>query len=184
MSEFKPRWMHETRASNIILTIIVATWIIFIFGFTTYITYEMITEATNNSFRICEATIYTDNMSIPIRLYYAWNPALMSQGYKNKDSYDFLDKGAVGMLFIVNYSSIEITMRDVKFPLVAVLYIANDSIVERGSFPKLISIDSIYLEPSKDYVITKQIYAFIEYDPIFYYRYLNKTHVVEIKSCG
>jgi len=141
------------------------------------------------TFRICDVVIYVNNSTVPVRLYYAWNERLMAEGYRNKDSYDFLGKGAVGMLFIVNYSSVEITMKDVKLPLIAVLY-------ERADSPqKLIPIPdcggqycepipfAIYLEPGKEYPIPR-VYAFVEYSPEFYYRYLNGAmHVLEIREC-
>jgi len=175
---------REERAALLRAAAFLATTIVFAALFILIIQNLRDPFAELKTFRVCDAIIYTDNNTIPIKLYYAWYRLLMSQGYRNKDSYDFNNVGAVGMLFIVDYSSdVGITMRNVRFPLVAVLYIVNESVVERGSFPKLISIDSIYLEPNKEYAVLKPVYAFIEYDPIFYYRYLNKTHVVEIKSC-
>jgi len=136
-------------------------------------------------FRVCDSIIYMNNSTIPVRLYYAWSPELMKEGYKDKDSYDFLNRGAAGMLFIVNYSSnIGITMKGARLPLVAVLYVANESVVEGGTFPKLISIDSIYLEPGREYALLRPVYAFVEYSPEFFDRYLNGAiHILEIKDC-
>jgi len=140
--------------------------------------------AVLETFRVCNATIYVNGSTVPVRLYYAWNVLLMKEGYKEKSSYDFNNVGAVGMLFILNYSSVGITMKDVRLPLVAVLYIANESVVAADTFPKLISIDSVYLEPGREYALLRPVYAFVEYSPEFYYRHLNGAmHVLEIGEC-
>jgi uncharacterized membrane protein (UPF0127 family) len=63
------------------------------------------------------------NTSIGV-LYLADSPQLMAEGYKNKDSYDFAGKGAVGMLFPVytlKPTHVCFTMRDVKLPLVLLI---------------------------------------------------------------
>jgi len=63
------------------------------------------------------------NTSIGV-LYLADSPQLMAEGYKNKDSYDFAGKGAVGMLFPIytlKPTHVCFTMRDVKLPLVLVI---------------------------------------------------------------
>jgi len=137
------------------------------------------------TFKVCDTVAYVNGSSIPLKLYYAWNPLLMGQGYRGKDSYDFDNTGAVGMLFVVDGSvSITISMQNVKLPLVAVLYVSNETAVKSGAIPKLVSIGSVNLEPDNDYTITSQIYAFVEYDPKFYSEYLRGSqHILEIKEC-
>jgi len=129
-------------------------------------------------FKVCDATIYVNSSSIPVKLYYAWNERLMTEGYRNKDSYDFNNVGAVGMLFVVNCSDVEITMRNVKLPLVAVLYRREDCCSRR-----LVPVESLLLEPGKEYPIPR-VYAFVEYNPEFFDKYLKGAiHVLEIEEC-
>jgi uncharacterized membrane protein (UPF0127 family) len=69
------------------------------------------------------STWKTVNTSIGI-LYLADSPRLMAEGYKNKDSYDFANRGAVGMLFpiyMLKPTHVCFTMKDVKLPLVLLI---------------------------------------------------------------
>ena len=88
------------------------------------------------------------NTSIGV-LYLADSPQLMAEGYKDKDSYDFAGKGAVGMLFPIytlKPTHVCFTMKDVKLPLVLIIAQRTDAksnkfIVHYKTFMQLNSSD-------------------------------------------
>jgi uncharacterized membrane protein (UPF0127 family) len=134
-------------------------------------------------------------------LYVANTSELRSEGYKHKDSIDFANKGAVGMIFtnVINIDwreidkTIVLTMKDVKFPLVLLV------VAEKLAAPDVI-IDEVYMEPEKEYKITiwrswagpyyinnKSILTlsglyFIELDPLFARELKQKLNVSSLEG--
>jgi uncharacterized membrane protein (UPF0127 family) len=134
-------------------------------------------------------------------LYIANTSELHVEGYKFKDSIDFANKGAVGMIFtnVINIDWREIdktivfTMKDVKFPLV--LLVVAGKLLQ----PDII-IDEIYMQPNQDYKITiwrswagpyyvnnKNILTlsglyFIELDPGFVKQLKQKLNVTSLEG--
>lgn len=103
---------------------------------------------------------------IEAKLYNADTPSRWSEGYMFKNSTDFLNVGAVGMLFKIPLrpgSIVVFTMRNVAFPL----YLLHISPVEGVGD---VAIEIIYMEPENDYTVTVRTSNdyFIELDPSFF----------------
>ncbi len=103
---------------------------------------------------------------VDAKLYYADTPSKWAEGYMFKNSTDFLNIGAVGMLFrlpVTPGSTVIFTMRNVAFPL----YLLRISPIEGvGDVAKEI----VYMEPEKNYSVTVETPDdyFIELDPAFF----------------
>jgi len=144
------------------------------------------------AWKVCTATLLDLFTNKPLKnftVYWAWSMELMLEGYKYKDSYDFLNQSAIGMLFLIdraNYPS-GITMKDVKLPLHAVFFyryyeykpieeVSNKTII------LLNKVDEADLEPGKVYRINNPFYdAMIEFNP---QAYKELIHVCETKNLG
>jgi len=137
---------------------------------------------------VCRAKFCVFSTCKDVTLYVAWTDKLMSEGYKFKDSYDFLNKSAVGILFIFTNKTypIGITMKDVKLPLKAVFYTASyknfmtEPVEEVGNKTKKVWLE-YYAE--KEYVINdKAIIAMIEYNPQAYKKLVSiiTAHEIEL----
>ncbi|HWQ18088.1 MAG TPA: hypothetical protein VNL13_09690 [Sulfolobales archaeon] len=110
--------------------------------------------------------------SLEARLYNADTPSKWYEGYMFKNSTDFLNMGAVGMLFklpLAPGDTITFTMRNVAFPL----YLLHISPIEGVGD---VAIEIIYMEPGKNYAVTVKTANdyFIELDPKFF------THIQRI----
>jgi len=136
----------------------------------------------------------TDTWAENVKLYVAHNRELASEGYKHKDSIDFLGIGARGMLFplfmLYNSSEIVITMKDVKFPLYAQIFTAEINIPS-GYIREKLNITTItlrplegkMLQPGREYIISKPLFGFlIEWDPAFVNDTVTVKEVV-IRNC-
>jgi len=149
---------------------------------------------------VCRVKFYTDTISFSryknITLYVAWTDKLMSEGYRYKDSYDFLNKSAVGILFFFKDKTypITISMKDVRLPITAVFYTTYIPLrepVEEKTNVKKIMLSKYYekdLEPGKEYVINDPIIiAMIEFDPNAYFDLTTEcaylSTIAKIKSC-
>ena len=103
------------------------------------------------------------NTSIGV-LYLAGSPQLMAEGYKNKDSYDFAGKGAVGMLFPIytlKPTHVCFTMRDVKLPLV--LLIAQRAGAESKDF---VVHYKVFMQPNSSEFCLSDMHFTFTYDVI------------------
>jgi len=155
---------------------------------------------TQTRWMVCRAKFYTDIIYFSryknITLYVAWTDKLMAEGYKYKDSYDFLNKSAVGILFFFTGKTypIEISMKDVKLPLTAVFYTRYYGLrepVEEKTNVNKIMLKKYYekdLEPGKEYIIRDAaIDAMIEFDPNAYYDLRMEckllSTIANIKTC-
>ncbi|MEM2204321.1 MAG: hypothetical protein QXI22_08210 [Sulfolobales archaeon] len=103
--------------------------------------------------------------TVKVKLYNADTPSKWFEGYMYKNNTDFLNMGAVGMIFKIPLSpgsTITFTMRNVAFPL----YLLHISPIE-GVGDAVIEI--IYMEPEKNYTVTLKTSNdyFIELDPGF-----------------
>lgn len=109
---------------------------------------------------------------VDAKLYYADTPSKWGEGYMYKNSTDFLNAGAVGMLFrfpVTPGSAVTFTMANVAFPL----YLLRISPIEGvGDVAKEI----VYMEPEKNYSVSVETPNdyFIELDPAFFL-YVKKT---------
>jgi len=136
----------------------------------------------------------TDTWAENVKLYVAYTRELASEGYKHKNSTDFMNIGARGMLFplfmLYNSSSIVITMKDVKFKLYAQLYTAEIDIPSQLIREKLNittitlrPLEAKLLEPDKEYIVSTPPLAFlIEWDPAFVNDTVTVKEVV-IRNC-
>jgi len=130
---------------------------------------------------VCPASlVVNDRVVKDFKVYWAWSNTLMREGYKYKDSYDFFNQSAIGILFLFdknNYPS-GITMRDVKLPLHAVFFIDYTGFssifkpIEEVSNKTVILLDRVDeadLEPGKEYRLNNPFYyAMIEFNPQAY----------------
>jgi len=144
------------------------------------------------AWKVCTVTLLDPFEYKPLKnftVYWAWSSTLMQEGYKLKDSYDFMNQSAIGMLFLFDRNNYPagITMRDVKLPLHAVFFnrhyeykpieeVSNKTVL---LFDKGIETD---LEPGKEYKINNPFYdAMIEFDP---QAYSDLIKVCETTSLG
>jgi len=129
------------------------------------------------AWRVCPAALLGSEYK-PLKnftVYWAWNEDLMREGYRYKESYDFLNQSAIGMLFLFdrnNYPS-GITMRDVKLPLHAVFFYRHYEYkpIEEVSNKTVILLDKVDeadLEPGKEYRLNSLYDAMIEFNPQAY----------------
>ncbi|MEL9939762.1 MAG: hypothetical protein QW632_00550 [Ignisphaera sp.] len=102
-------------------------------------------------------------------LYLADSPALWAEGYKNKDSIDFMKVGAIGIIFMNKngwYEDILITMEDVKvnFSIYLIVEIGNKLYIVK---PTVSRVSEYIFKISNPYpMLGAKTVAFVEMDPI------------------
>jgi len=126
--------------------------------------------------RVCTVYLiepFTHRVLGNFTVYWAWNEDLMREGYRYKDSYDFLNQSAIGMLFLFNNMKygVHVTMKDVKLPLHAVFFSTYHEFQPVEEISNVAFMQKVWeanLEPGKEYVVNLFINAIIEFDPQAY----------------
>jgi len=142
------------------------------------------------TWRVCTATLLDPIERKPLKnftVYWAWSSTLMREGYRYKDSYDFLNYSAVGMLFLLNSTEreVHVTMRDVKLPLHAVFYEYKPA--EIVSNKTVILLHNIYgadLEPGREYWFYTLHDAMIEFNPQAYSELIQVCETTNSTYCN
>jgi uncharacterized membrane protein (UPF0127 family) len=119
---------------------------------------RMITNITSISkWDTVNITVAGENITV----YYADTVDKMSEGYKNKGSYDFADKGAVGILFPLyklGTTKVCFTMRDVNLDLILV--------VARKTHFEYEIVEKIYMPMGSSDTCIDTYSAYIKYETI------------------
>ncbi|MEM0313289.1 MAG: hypothetical protein QXQ41_01915 [Candidatus Bathyarchaeia archaeon] len=106
----------------------------------TFQLFKLYSSNTNTSWETCKVTIITVTPTFiypyrhvreyQLKVYVADTPEKLQEGYRFKDSYDFLGKGASGILLDVRpyaEATVTITMQNVHLPLTVIVLSSYDS---------------------------------------------------------
>lgn len=150
--------------------------------------FKLYSSNVNLGWETCDITVttVTPTFAYPYRhmeeyqlkVYVASSPEKLQEGYKFKDAYDFLGKGASGMLLDVRrYSgaTITITMHDVHLPLSVIVLSNHNGEYEIKEWKELNPEENWTIQlPENDPVI-------LELDPSIGRKILNNATVIRIQ---